>query len=122
MSFLSSIRLQGIKVDLLLAGDVVKNKKPDPEIYQMALEKSGVSSVNAFVVEDSRIGVLAGKGAGIAVIATVNGYTIDEDVNSADIIVDCLGDYNGVASNLLKGRKENSFDGIITFDMLESYL
>jgi HAD superfamily hydrolase (TIGR01509 family) len=114
--------LQGIKIDLLLAGDVVKNKKPDPEIYQMALEKFGVSSANAFVVEDSRIGVLAGKGAGIAVIATVNGYTINEDVSSADIVVDCLGDYDGVASNLLKGRKEDSFDGIITCDMLESYL
>ncbi len=114
--------LQGIKIDLLLAGDVVKNKKPDPEIYQMALKESGVSSADAFVVEDSRIGVLAGKGAGIAVIATVNGYTKNENVSSADIVVDCLGDYKGVASNLLKSRKDDSFDGIITFDILESYL
>ena len=97
--------LQGIKVNLILAGDIVKYKKPDPEIYLMALEKSGVSAQNAFVVEDSRIGVLAGKAAGISVIATLNEYTKDEDVSSADIIVDSLEDFGG-----------------ITFDKLESFL
>ncbi len=114
--------LRGIKVNLLLAGDIVKNKKPNPAIYKMALNKSGISPKNAFVVEDSGIGVLAGKGAGIAVIATVNGYTRNEDVSSADIVVDCLGDPEGTVSNLLKGKMEDSFDGVITFDRLESYL
>ena len=97
--------LQNINVDFILAGDIVKNKKPDPEIYKMALEKSGISGQNAFVIEDSRIGVLAGTAAGIHVIATVNEYTKNEDVSLADIIVDNL-----------------EADGGITFDMLESYL
>jgi len=97
--------LKGIKIDMILAGDMVKHKKPDPEIYKMALEKSGISAQNAFVVEDSRIGVLAGRAAGISVIATLNGYTKDEDVSSADIIVDSL-----------------ETDGGINLDKLESYL
>jgi len=97
--------LNGIKIDMILAGDIVKNKKPDPEIYKMAVKKSGISVQNSFVVEDSRIGVLAGKGAELSVIATLNEYTKDEDVSSADIIVDSL-----------------EADGGITFDKLESYL
>ncbi len=97
--------LNGIKIDMILAGDIVKNKKPDPEIYLMALEKSGISPENAFVVEDSRIGVLAGKSAGISVIATLNEYTKNEDVSSADIIVDSL-----------------EADGGINIDKLERYL
>jgi len=97
--------LNGIKTDMILAGDIVKNKKPDPEIYKMALAKSGISPENAFVVEDSRIGVLAGKAAGISVIATLNEYTKDEDVSSADIIVDSL-----------------EVDGGINIDKLERYL
>lgn len=114
--------LKGIKIDLMLAGDVVEIKKPDPGIYKMALDKSGIPSKNAFVVEDSRIGVLAGKGAGIAVLATVNGYTKDEDVSSANIVVDCLGDPDGTKSKLLQGPWKTGYDGVITFDKLESCL
>ncbi len=33
--------LKDIKFDFVLAGDIVNNKKPDPEIYNLALEKSG---------------------------------------------------------------------------------
>lgn len=102
--------LTGIKIDFILSGDIVKHKKPDPEIYRMALEKSGVSPENVFVVEDSRIGVLAGKTAGISVIATLNEYTKNEDVSLADIIVNSLGE------------PESDYNEIITLDKLESYL
>lgn len=94
--------LQDIKVDFILAGDIVKHKKPDPEIYLMALEKSGISAQNAFVVEDSRIGVLSGKAAGLSVIATLNDYTKNEDVSSADIIVDNLDDAGGISCDKLE--------------------
>ena len=103
--------LTGINIDLILAGDIVQNKKPDPEIYIAALDQSGIPARNAFVVEDSRIGVLAGKAAGLSVIATLNAYTKGEDVSSADIIVDSLGDPLG-----------NNYDGVITLDKLESFL
>ena len=106
--------LKGIKIDLVLAGDVVKHKKPDPEIYTMAIKKSGIAAENAFVVEDSRIGVLAGKAAGLSVIATVNGYTKNEDVSSADIVVDCLGDADGQPSKLIQGPWMDNYDGIFT--------
>ncbi len=40
--------LSDIKFDIVLAGDVVKNKKPDPEIYNLALSKLGLQPEEVF--------------------------------------------------------------------------
>ena len=64
--------LGDIQFEFILAGDVVKKKKPDPEIYLMALEKTGLKPKSCIVVEDSRVGVLAAKAVGMNVVATTN--------------------------------------------------
>ena len=84
--------LADVKIDLILAGDVVTKKKPDPEIYRLALEKTGFLPEEAVVVEDSENGVIAGKEAGIKVLVTVNEYTKNENLDRADAVVTCLGD------------------------------
>lgn len=84
--------LSGIKIDFVLAGDIVKRKKPDPEIYLIALEKTKLRAGDCVCVEDSRNGVEAAKFAGLNVLATTNEYTEREDLSSADIIVDGLGE------------------------------
>ncbi len=104
--------LSDIKFDIVLAGDVVKNKKPDPEIYNLALEKLGLKPEEAFVVEDSKNGVTAAKAAGLKTIVTFNGYTEKEDIEAADIIASCLGDPDGEKAVLRKGEIKD-FDGII---------
>jgi HAD superfamily hydrolase (TIGR01509 family) len=86
--------LAEIKIDLILAGDVVTKKKPDPEIYLLALEKTGISANEALVIEDSENGVIAGKEAHIKVLATVNEYTKNEDLSRADAVVSSLGNQN----------------------------
>jgi HAD superfamily hydrolase (TIGR01509 family) len=87
--------LAGIPLAFVLAGDVVKAKKPDPAIYLLALEKTGLRADQCVVFEDSRIGALAAKAAGMHVVATTNLYTEAEDLSMADVIVDCLGDAAG---------------------------
>jgi HAD superfamily hydrolase (TIGR01509 family) len=84
--------LGDIKIDLILAGDVVTRKKPDPEIYLMALQKSGFSANEVIVVEDSENGLIAGKEAGIKVLVTVNEYTKNENLSRADAVVTSFGD------------------------------
>jgi len=42
---------------LVLAGDVVKAKKPAPDIYLLAAERLGVSPAECVVVEDSNNGL-----------------------------------------------------------------
>jgi len=104
--------LADVKFDLVLAGDVVSKKKPDPEIYDLALSKLALKPEEAFVVEDSRIGVTASKAAGIKTIVTTNGYTEQEDVSAGDVIVTCLGDSKGEKAILRKGNLPG-FDGVV---------
>jgi len=104
--------LKEIKFEFVLAGDIVSKKKPDPEIYLLALSKTGLKPEECLVVEDSRNGVLAGKAAGMYVVATTNHYTEKEDLSAADIIVTCLGDSDGERGSLTKGDVPG-YDGIL---------
>jgi len=89
---------------LVLAGDVVPRKKPAPDIYVLALERLGISSAEAVVVEDSRNGLLAAVGAGLATVVTVNSYTAHQDFDEASLVVTSLGDPNGPRTEVLENR------------------
>lgn len=88
------------KFDLILAGDVVSKKKPDPEIYNLALQQLDLKPNECVVIEDSRNGLLAAKTAGIYCVITTNSYTKDEDFTEADVVVSELGDLPNVQINL----------------------
>ncbi|KAK1307702.1 hypothetical protein QJS10_CPA09g00414 [Acorus calamus] len=55
-------------LDCFLAGDDVKEKKPDPSIYMTASQRLGVPASNCLVVEDSIIGLQAATRAGMSCI------------------------------------------------------
>jgi HAD superfamily hydrolase (TIGR01509 family) len=76
----------------ILAGDIVSKKKPDPEIYLLAKQTLHIAGNEGVVVEDSRNGLLAAKGAGFKCLVTKSSYTQDEDFREADRVVDELGD------------------------------
>jgi len=109
--------LKDIQFELVLAGDVVKKKKPDPEIYNLALSKLGLKPEEVFVVEDSKNGVVAAKAAGMKTVVTTNGYTEKEDVSAGDVIVTCLGDPKGEKAALRKGNLAG-FDGLVHVEQL----
>ncbi len=111
--------LADIPFDLVLAGDVVSRKKPDPEIYNLALSSLELKPDEAFVVEDSRNGVQAAKAAGLPVVVTTNYYTEQEDVSAGDIIVTCLGDPPGDKCELRKGNL--AFDGVLHVEQVLKY-
>ncbi|KAK9909571.1 hypothetical protein WJX75_004295 [Coccomyxa subellipsoidea] len=76
----------------VFAGDVVKAKKPSPDIYNLAAETLKVDPSKCVVIEDSQIGLRAAKAAGMRCIVTESRYTAGEDFDSADAVVDCIGD------------------------------
>jgi beta-phosphoglucomutase-like phosphatase (HAD superfamily) len=88
------------RFDAILAGDVVSKKKPDPEIYTLALERLKLEPTECVVIEDNRNGLLAAKGAGIYCVVTANGYTQDEDFSEADLVVPELGDSPNIRVDL----------------------
>jgi beta-phosphoglucomutase len=50
--------------DIILSADDVQKSKPDPEIYLTACSKLSVIPQNCLIVEDSDVGVIAGKATG----------------------------------------------------------
>ena len=114
--------LKDISFEVVLAGDVVEKKKPAPDIYNLALQKTGLKPDEVFVVENSRNEVLAGKAAGLRVLATTNVYTEKEDLSPAEIIVNCLGDPGGEKAVLKKGPPEVVRDGLVHVEAVVSSL
>lgn len=110
------------RFDLLLAGDVVPKKKPDPAIYQLALERLGVAPAEALVVEDSRNGLLAAVGAGLRCLMTVNGYTEEEDSSEAILVVSSLGDPDGERTRVIANRSRATPGSYITLADLEAVI
>jgi len=109
--------LNDIRFEFVLAGDIVSNKKPDPEIYNLALSKTGLKPEECLVIEDSHNGVLAAKAAGLHIVATTNHYTEKEDLSDADIIVSSLGDPDGERGVITKGTIPD-YDGVLHLDQL----
>ena len=88
------------KFDFVHAGDVVKKKKPDPEIYELAKQSLGLPVHECVVIEDSRNGLLAATGAGLPTVITTSTYTTEEDFKEAVIVVPELGDEPNVRLTL----------------------
>jgi len=76
----------------IYAGDMVKAKKPAPDVYDMAVDTMGLDKSRCVIVEDTHIGLGAGLAAGIKTIVTKSSYSAEEDFTGAAKIVDELGD------------------------------
>jgi len=100
----------------ILAGEVVSKKKPDPKIYNLALEKLSLEPSECVVIEDNRNGLLAAKAAGMYCVVTTNGYSKDEDFTEADLVVSELGEPPNVHITLetIRNIVEKSRDSFLT--------
>ena len=92
------------RFSLVLAGDVVKAKKPAPDIYLMAARELCIAPADCVAVEDSGNGLEAAAAAGMPCIVTVSGYTREEDFSKAAIVLTCLGDPQGERCEVLASR------------------
>jgi len=92
------------RFSLVLAGDVVKAKKPAPDIYLKAASDLDIPPGACVVVEDSNNGVEAAYLAGMRCVVTVSGYTRDEDFSHASIVLTSLGDPGGEKCEVLENR------------------
>lgn len=70
--------------DAIAAGDDVALTKPDPALYQTAVEWLGVAPHEAVAFEDSRNGLLAAKRAGLHCVVVPNALTHQLDLDQAD--------------------------------------
>ena len=76
----------------IYAGDVVSQKKPDPAIYQLAVQRLQLDPTRCLVVEDSHNGLVAASRAGLTCVITTSTYTVAEDFAHAVAVYPELGD------------------------------
>jgi HAD superfamily hydrolase (TIGR01509 family) len=106
----------------LFCGDIVPRKKPAPDIYNLAKDKYGLDPAFCFVIEDSRNGLLAAKGAGMHCLVTQSFYTTEEDFSEADMVVSCLGDPGGETAKIIGNKRGKETINYITVMELDSLL
>lgn len=56
-------------IDEVSCGLDIKNSKPDPEVFLVAAKKLGLCPEECLVVEDSKVGIIAAKAAGMRSLA-----------------------------------------------------
>jgi HAD superfamily hydrolase (TIGR01509 family) len=79
--------------EVVAAGDVVPNKKPAPDIFELALRELDLPPSSCVAIEDSDNGVRSALGAGLeALLVTVSSYTQGQDFSAAPLVVDQLGE------------------------------
>ena len=85
-------RLFGVgRFEVIIGGDEVPERKPDPSAHRMAVEGLGLTAAAAPAVEDSAVGLQAAKAAGHACVVVANDYTRAQDFGAADLVLDGFG-------------------------------
>jgi len=92
----ANLRAAGIDralFSILLGGNDVVHKKPDPEIYRTACVGLGLDPASCLVMEDALNGVRAAKSAGCSCWGVSSSFTAEElSAAGADRILDATAD------------------------------
>ncbi|MFE4108042.1 HAD-IA family hydrolase [Almyronema epifaneia] len=78
--------------EVIAAGDIVRQKKPEPDIYHYVLEAMAIAPAHCLVIEDSPQGLAAATQAGLKTVITVNRYTCRYTYPQAALVLDHLGE------------------------------
>ncbi len=79
---------------VIVSGEEVKEAKPAPDIFLLAVLRLGLKKERCFIIEDTLVGVAAAKRAGIRCIAIPNQYNRDEDFSQATLVIKSLEEIN----------------------------
>lgn len=80
--------------EVIAAGDEVASKKPAPDVFDLAVQKLGLTPEECIAFEDSYNGLSAAKSAGLRVVVTPSEYTAAEDFSNADWLLPDLAPSN----------------------------
>lgn len=78
-------------LDLIISNEDVVRAKPDPEMYQTAINKFGFLPTECIVVEDNFNGIQAGRASGASVLEVATVYDVTYD-NVMRLIKECEND------------------------------
>jgi beta-phosphoglucomutase-like phosphatase (HAD superfamily) len=80
------------RIDVVVGGEDVAQKKPAPDLYLVALARLDVAARDCVAIEDSAMGLAAATAAGVATVITTNDNTLHEEFDAAALVLDSLGE------------------------------
>ena len=97
---------------VVVCGEDVQRKKPDPEVYRRALQTLGIGPLEAVAIEDSPGGVAAARAADVPVVVTLSSYFASATIEGAIAIGPGLHARQGWRPALPRSVDEGSGSGI----------
>ncbi|MGD8690573.1 MAG: phosphoglycolate phosphatase [Gammaproteobacteria bacterium] len=87
--------------DVVLSGDSLPRKKPDPLPLQHVMECLSVGPDNIVMVGDSANDISAARAAGVSIVCVSYGYNHGQDIREAgaDIVIDALDELPALIEN-----------------------
>ncbi|MEN8178458.1 MAG: phosphoglycolate phosphatase [Pseudomonadota bacterium] len=84
--------------ELVISGDTLPKKKPDPLPLLHAADRFGVTPANAMMIGDSKSDVKAARAAGFQIICMSYGYNHGEDIRdyNPDAVIDSMVELKGL--------------------------
>ena len=84
--------------EIVVAGDSLPKKKPDPLPLLHAAEQLGVAPADAMMIGDSQSDVKAARAAGFRIVCMSYGYNHGEDIRNSqpDAVIDSLLELRGL--------------------------
>lgn len=79
---------------IILGSDQVKSGKPSPDIFLEAAKRMDVNAIHCLVIEDSLIGVKAGKAAGMKAVAVPSLQSESGQFTIADLVLHSLLEFH----------------------------
>ncbi len=86
------------RFEVIAAGDMVRAKKPAPDVFLLALERLGLPPQRCLAIEDSINGLQSAGAAGLATLVTRSAYTADQCFDGALAVHDTLRQLAGPAA------------------------
>lgn len=77
---------------VIICGEDVARKKPDPEAYVLALHRLGIAAGDAVAIEDSRNGLLAAQAAGLDTVVVRSRFFGHQEFPEARLVVNELSE------------------------------
>ena len=79
--------------DFIITSDDITKGKPDPEIFNLAMEKMGASKNNTYILEDSLSGIRAAKESGASAVLIIDLDDSDLIKNESDLVFSSLSEF-----------------------------
>lgn len=82
--------------EVIAAGDEVKEKKPAPDVFDLAVKRLELEPSECVGLEDSRNGLLSCVGACVPCLVSPGVYTLGSDFSEAQAVIDCFGEVDTI--------------------------